>query len=87
MPAAKLTAKGQITIPKSVREHLECSVGDRIDFQIEGDGSVRLERQTKDFRELRGLLHREGQRAVTVEDMDEAIRRRMVAKFGTKSER
>lgn len=82
MPAAKLTAKGQITIPKKVREHLSCSTGDRIDFQIEDDGSVRIERRTRDFRELRGLLHREGQRTVTVEEMDEGIRRRMAEKFG-----
>ncbi len=41
MPAAdvvaKLTAKGRITVPKSVCEHLGVKVGDAVMFTIEGE--------------------------------------------------
>mgnify|MGYP002676872116 CR=1 FL=1 len=38
---AKVMAKGQVTIPKNVREILGVSSGDRITFVVE-NGSVRL---------------------------------------------
>lgn len=37
-----ITSKGQVTIPKDVREHLGISTNDRIAFVIEDDGTVRL---------------------------------------------
>lgn len=82
MPSAKLTTKGQITIPKPIRDHLSCTAGDRLDFRVEDDGTVRIERRGHDFRRLRGLLHREDQPPVSVEEMDAAIRRRAARDFG-----
>lgn len=38
---AKVMSKGQVTIPKDVREILEISSGDRITFVVE-NGNVRL---------------------------------------------
>jgi len=38
--AAKLTSKGQVTIPKSVREALKLSEGDVVVFRIEGQRAV-----------------------------------------------
>lgn len=38
---AKVMAKGQVTIPKDVREVLGVSSGDRVSFIVEG-GSVRI---------------------------------------------
>src|SRR5579884_1541355 len=37
-----ITSKGQVTIPKEVRQHLGLSTNDRIAFVIEDDGTVRL---------------------------------------------
>ena len=34
---AKITSKGQVTIPKDVRQHLNLSVGDKISFICEKD--------------------------------------------------
>ena len=42
MTVATLTSKGQITIPKKVREHLQLRSGDRLDFRIETDGTIRI---------------------------------------------
>ena len=40
MPTATLTTKGQVTIPKEVREHLGVDTGDRLSFVVQDDGSV-----------------------------------------------
>lgn len=38
--AARLTSKGQITIPKSVREALGLHEGDAVIFRVEGERAV-----------------------------------------------
>ena len=40
MPTATLTTKGQVTIPKEVREHLGVDTGDRLSFVVQRDGTV-----------------------------------------------
>jgi antitoxin PrlF len=73
MPAATLTSKGQLTLPKTVRDHLRVATGDAVDFIIGADGEVRVRAGDVDVRDLRGLLHKPGRRVVTLEAMDEAI--------------
>jgi AbrB family looped-hinge helix DNA binding protein len=82
MPEATLTTKGQVTIPKIVRDHLQLETGSRLDFVIEDDGTVVLKPVTRHVRELAGLLHRRRRRAVTVEEMDEGIQAHMRSRFG-----
>ncbi len=82
MPTATLTTKGQVTIPKEVREHLGVDTGDRLSFVVQEDGSVVVKPITRHVRELGGLLHRPGQQPVSVNEMDEGIARRMKARFG-----
>ena len=36
--ATRITIKGQVTIPKSVREALRLSAGDRVEFTANGQG-------------------------------------------------
>ncbi len=43
MIKATLTSKGQLTVPKEVRERLGLRVGDRLVFELLEGGSVRLE--------------------------------------------
>jgi AbrB family looped-hinge helix DNA binding protein len=40
MSDAKVTTKGQVTIPKVVRERLHIEPGDRVSFDMRDDGSV-----------------------------------------------
>lgn len=35
-----MTVKGQVTIPKKVRDALQLSPGDGVDFTVNGDGDV-----------------------------------------------
>lgn len=51
-----MTSKGQLTIPKAVRERLSLKSGDRVVFEFEGD-SVRLKAERRrSLEELRGSL-------------------------------
>jgi AbrB family looped-hinge helix DNA binding protein len=73
MSTATLTSKGQITVPKSVRERLGLGAGDRVEF-VETEGGFMLRTATRDIRSLKGLLPRPKQ-PVTVEAMNSAITR------------
>ena len=77
MPVSRLTSKGQTTIPIKVREHLDVGAGDRLDFVIRPDGTVELRAGTTKLSALRGILHREGMRPVSVSQMNAAVRRRV----------
>ena len=74
MPSASITSKGQITLPKAVREALGVGTGDRVAFRIHEDGRVEVEPETVDLMSLRGVL-RPAVRGVTLEDMEAAIAR------------
>ena len=73
MPAATLTTKGQITLPKRIRELLKLDTGDTVDFIVSADGTIHVRAGRYDVRDLRGLLKRPGRKSVTVESMDEAL--------------
>jgi AbrB family looped-hinge helix DNA binding protein len=66
-----ITSKGQITIPKAIRDHLKVKPGDRIKFFIDPNGTVALLPKLP-ITALRGILPVRA-RPVTLEEMDEAI--------------
>lgn len=76
MPSATLTSKGQLTLPKAIRDLLRLGVGDRVDFIVKDDRTVVLCPATVDVRELKGLLHKKGIKPLSVEQMNAIIRRR-----------
>jgi antitoxin PrlF len=42
--ATTVTSKGQVTIPKPVRDHLGIAPGSRVEFRCTADGSVVIEK-------------------------------------------
>ena len=57
MPRAKLTSKGQVTIPRVVRERLGLQTGDEIDFDEErGTYTLRKHVHGIAFQRYRGFL-------------------------------
>jgi len=80
MSEATMTSKGQITVPKDIRLKLGLRPGDRIRFLLEADGRVRLMPAKRDVSELVGILPKP-KRALSIEDMDEAIGRAVAEKF------
>jgi len=73
MATSKLTSKGQITVPKAIRDHLSLEAGDRVDFMINEDGTVEVRALERPIDELYGFLHRPGVAAVSLEQIDEAV--------------
>jgi AbrB family looped-hinge helix DNA binding protein len=68
----KLTTKGQITVPKPIREHLNLAKGDRIEFLIGPNGKVTLMPATADVRKLKGLVPKP-KKPVTLAGMKRSI--------------
>jgi AbrB family looped-hinge helix DNA binding protein len=52
--AAKVTSKGQVTVPKAVREALGIKEGDEVVFRVEGNRAVVA--RTPDFLDLAGSI-------------------------------
>jgi AbrB family looped-hinge helix DNA binding protein len=68
-----LTAKGQTTVPREIRDHLGLKPGDKIDYEIAADGSVRLSARKLSFADSAGMLARPGQPALSIEEIDYGI--------------
>jgi antitoxin PrlF len=75
MPTTTVTSKGQITLPKAVREQLRVETGDQVDFFVNEQGEMIVRPVHLDITDLRGLLQRPRKRSVNVEAMNEAILR------------
>lgn len=52
--AAKVTSKGQVTVPKAVRDALGIKEGDEVVFRVDGNHAVLA--RTPDFLELAGSV-------------------------------
>jgi antitoxin PrlF len=73
MVTATLTTKGQITIPKSVRDSLRLHAGDRVAFVVHGDSEATLRPITKSVDAVFGKLHSPSQPPKSVAEMNEAV--------------
>lgn len=67
--AATLTVKGQVTIPKKVREALHLSPGDGVDFDVNREGQV--------------VVHKAGARPASKRDRFESARGKAQVKWRT----
>lgn len=81
MPATTVTSKGQVTIPKAIRDAMGVRSGDRVRFTRREDGTVVVEPETVDVRSLEGMLANRVERTVTVEEMNEAIEQAAVDRY------
>jgi AbrB family looped-hinge helix DNA binding protein len=83
MSIATVTSKGQITLPKELRERLHIAAGERIEFRIDEESSTAtLIPLNKRVEDLFGMLKRKNNRkAVTTEKMDESIRTEIRKKY------
>jgi antitoxin PrlF len=70
---AKVTSKGQVTIPKAIRQAMGIRVGDSLLFEVE-DGDVRLhvERKPVSFADYAGAW-REG-KGMSIEEVNAYVR-------------
>ena len=77
MALATLTTKGQVTIPKEVRESLRLHTGDKIEIVVTNNREAIIRPISKKVDEIFCKLHKPGQKAVTTEEMDGVIKNRM----------
>ncbi len=75
MTAATVTTKGQITIPAQVRSALGLEVGSRVELVEIEKGQYLMVAATDEVQSLKGMLRRPS-RAVSIEQMNEAIAER-----------
>ena len=74
MPSSTISSKGQVTLPKAIREALQVDTGDRILFVLREDGVVELRPETVDILDLVGILVPPGGETATVDQMNNVIR-------------
>ena len=73
-----ITIKGQITLPKPIREHLHVKPGDKVKFFAHPNGTVFLLPKLP-VSGLRGIV--KSSRRVSLEEMDEAIAAGATARY------
>lgn len=76
---SKITSKGQITIPREVREQLELHAGDSLEWETGTSGRVVIRKLSGRLKNLVGMLGKP-LRSVSIDEMDEGIRAHIVRK-------
>jgi antitoxin PrlF len=77
---ATITSKGQVTLPKEVRECLRVRKGDKVRFVVEDKARIAVTRAEHSIRDLFGILGKP-RRSATLEEMDEAVRQHAVERY------
>lgn len=70
---ATVTDKGQVTVPKEIRDKTGIAPGSRLDFEVQDDGTLRVRVLARGADSLFGLAHRPGIKARSIEAMDKGI--------------
>ncbi len=73
MLSSTITSKGQITIPKDIRNILNVGKGDRVEFLVDTNGAVTILPVTTDVTALKGLFPKP-KKYVSLNNMKNAIR-------------
>lgn len=73
MPVSTMTSKGQVTIPKSIRDRLELQTGDRLDFRLEEDGTIRIYPIARKVVDVFGVLAEKAKGSYTTREIDERL--------------
>ncbi|MCF6314423.1 MAG: AbrB/MazE/SpoVT family DNA-binding domain-containing protein [Verrucomicrobiales bacterium] len=84
MAVATLTSKGQVTIPKSVRDALQLQSGCKIEISVTSEGEALIRPISRTSEEVFGRLrdrNKSTRQVVSIEEMDEAIAERMKRDF------
>lgn len=73
MSQATMTSKGQITVPKDVREELGLVAGSKLMFVKLGPRHYRLVARTGRIEDLFGILHVEGRDPLSIDEINDGI--------------
>lgn len=70
---ATITSKGQITLPKALRDDFDLHEGAKLIFVKKDDGSVAIHVRRNNIRAIVGILQPLVKRHVSIEEMNEAV--------------
>lgn len=73
MATATITSKGQVTIPKKIRDKLGLQSGDQLSFDIDTYGNITIRPEKGNPDTAYGILHRENQEALSVDEMESGV--------------
>lgn len=78
MPIATITSKGQVTLPKKIRDKLHLETGQKVDFRIDKSSeTATLIPLNKKVDDVFGILASDKRRkAISVTKMDKAIKKK-----------
>ncbi len=86
MSLTTITSKGQVTIPKNIRELLHLYAGDKVEFIFNETDGIILRPVTKKVAEVcGGLAKYQLNKPVSIEKMNQSIKTRMVKQFNESS--
>lgn len=72
-----LTSKGQVTIPKEIRDQLGLKPGDKVEFTLHNDGILQVVPRRGSIRDLKGILPKP-KVSLSLEELDDAIARAVI---------
>jgi len=81
MALATLTTKGQVTIPKNIRESLKLHTGDKIEIIVTKKREAVIRPVSKKVDDIFCKLYNPDRKTVPLETIDDAIRNRMKDQF------
>ena len=70
MPESTITAKGQTTVPRQVRELLGAGPGTRLVWHVMPGGGLIVRAKTHSVLDLQGALQSPKRKAVSIEEMN-----------------
>lgn len=68
-----ITSKGQVTVPKAIRDQLKITTGTQLDFSIGSDNTIIVRPINRTALSIVGMLKRSGQQTTSIAQMNEAI--------------
>jgi antitoxin PrlF len=78
---ATVTSKGQVTVPKDIRERFNIAPGSKLDFRPNDDGTFSVRPLTRSALSIAGVLKSTNRRKVSVEQMNQAVADMAVERF------
>ena len=81
MTTSTITSRGQITIPRHIREKVHLQEGDKIEWVETDDGHIEIIPVTRDAAQVAGLFKHWVKKSVSIDDMNTAVKRAAADKF------
>jgi len=81
MSLATITTKGQVTIPKKIRDSLKLSTGDKIEIIMTNQQEALIRPISKKVDDIFCKLNSPNQKTISIQEMNDAIKSRMKDKF------